>query len=109
MKGQTRIVVWRLAMANRDLKALQRASEAATAARIARKLLARRCPAVVGNRVCGHLTTQNPEEEKRGVWWCPRCRRYTDGSKGLSVTRAAERGVTPQGMVSTGDGAIQNG
>lgn len=31
---------------------------------------------------CGARTCQNEPEESRGVYWCPRCRRYPWGSGG---------------------------
>jgi hypothetical protein len=34
------------------------------------------------DRRCGTLTVQNEVERERGVYWCPRCRRYPWGSGG---------------------------
>ena len=33
-------------------------------------------------RPCGTRTIQNAPERTRGVYWCPRCRRYSFGSGG---------------------------
>lgn len=32
--------------------------------------------------ICGAPTIQNEPERERGVYWCPRCRRYSWGSGG---------------------------
>lgn len=69
---------------------LRRASAIAAANRVARRLDAPPCQAIVygrsgRNRQCGAPLTQNAVERKRNVWWCPKCKRYTDGSRGFPL------------------------
>ena len=48
-----------------------------------------------GMRTCRRTMIQNGPEAERGVYWCPSCARYTDGSKGFTKDqRAALKSAT---------------
>jgi hypothetical protein len=69
---------------------LARASAIAVARRAAMRATAPLCRALVRRRdgtreICRSQLLQNLVEQERGVWWCSRCRRYTDGSDGFPV------------------------
>jgi hypothetical protein len=77
-------------MASRPRNHLRKASAIAAANRVAHRLAAPHCQAIVhdrkgGSRICHASLTQNAVERERDVWWCPKCRRYTDGSRGFPV------------------------
>jgi hypothetical protein len=77
-------------MESRDRNHLRRASEIAAASHVARRLAPPLCDAIVDarngrDRRCGARLAQNAVERERGVWWCSRCQRYTDGSKGFPI------------------------
>src|SRR5436853_6987158 len=66
----------------------------ARAVRTQRRLQAPKCSARMqsrkGMRVCGKPMIQNAPEAQRGVYWCPSCKRYTDGSNGFPSTQVPQ-------------------
>lgn len=65
------------------------ALERARTVRAERRAVAPTCTAKVTKKgkvvTCGARMAQNGVEVERGVYWCPECSRYTDGSHGFPV------------------------